>query len=92
MGAKQRAEREWWARCDAQETRGVPRTTPCPGRKAFLTLPSGTHRNPFMSPADPDFKLVAESTTDFLRWRLNGDADARKRLAEVGTNFDDRLG
>ncbi|GIF97772.1 alpha/beta hydrolase family protein [Catellatospora citrea] len=63
-----------------------------PWPKAFLTLPSGTHRNPFMSPADPDFKLVAASTTDFLRWRLNGDADARKRLAALGTDFDDHLG
>ncbi len=63
-----------------------------PWPKAFLTLPAGTHRNPFMSPADPDFDLVAESTTDFLRWRLNADADARKRLAVLGTHFDDRLG
>lgn len=63
-----------------------------PWPKAFLTLPTGTHRNPFMSPADPDFDLVAESTTDFLRWRLNGDTEARRRLAGLGTHLDDRLG
>ncbi len=62
-----------------------------PWPKAFLTLPGGTHRNPFMSPADPDFTLVATSTTDFLRWRLNGDAEARNRLAGLGSNFADRL-
>ncbi|GAA1421419.1 alpha/beta hydrolase family protein [Catellatospora coxensis] len=63
-----------------------------PWPKAFLTLPAGTHRNPFMSPADPDFARVAESTTDFLRWRLHGDSDARKRLAALGSDFNDRLG
>ncbi|MEV4416687.1 alpha/beta hydrolase [Catellatospora sp. NPDC049609] len=63
-----------------------------PWPKAFLTLPQGTHRNPFMSTFDPDWARVAEATTDFLRWRLTGDAAARARLAALGTDFEDRLG
>lgn len=63
-----------------------------PWPKAFLTLPQGTHRNPFMSTADPDHAEVAAVTTDFLRWRLAGDAAARARLAALDGDFDDQLG
>ncbi|BCJ74770.1 hypothetical protein CS0771_43140 [Catellatospora sp. IY07-71] len=63
-----------------------------PWPKAFLTLPLGTHRNPFMFTSDPDWARVADATTDFLRWRLAGDSSARTRLTALGPDFEDRLG
>ncbi len=51
-----------------------------PWPKAFLTLPGGDHAAPYLNPATPSWNVVAETTTDFLRWSLYGDAAAKKRL------------
>jgi fermentation-respiration switch protein FrsA (DUF1100 family) len=51
-----------------------------PWPKAFLTLPSGDHAAPYLNPASPSWDVVAETTTDFLRWSLYGDPAAKKRL------------
>jgi fermentation-respiration switch protein FrsA (DUF1100 family) len=51
-----------------------------PWPKAFLTLPGADHAQPYLNPAAPAWDVVAETTTDFLRWSLYGDAAAKKRL------------
>jgi fermentation-respiration switch protein FrsA (DUF1100 family) len=67
-----------------------------PWPKAFLTLPRGDHAAPYLNPATPSWDVVAETTTDFLRWSLYGDAAAKKRLGtDAGRGglgvLDDRL-
>jgi len=52
-----------------------------PWPKAFLTLPSREHTDPYLNPSDPQFDTVVAATTDFLRWRLYGDTAAAGRLA-----------
>jgi fermentation-respiration switch protein FrsA (DUF1100 family) len=57
-----------------------------PWPKAFLTMPGENHGDPYLTPSDPAFAVVATTTTDFLRWSLYGDAPAKKRLArDAGT-------
>jgi dienelactone hydrolase len=48
--------------------------------KAFLTL-LGQGHGEYLSPGRPGFDQVVETTTDFLRWRLYDDPEARERLA-----------
>jgi hypothetical protein len=43
-------------------------------------MPGENHGDPYLTPSDPAFKVVATTTTDFLRWSLYGDAAAKKRL------------
>jgi fermentation-respiration switch protein FrsA (DUF1100 family) len=67
-----------------------------PWPKAFLTLPGQDHAEPYLDQASPSWDVVAETTTDFLRWSLYGDPTARKRLgADAGHNglgvLDNRL-
>jgi dienelactone hydrolase len=50
--------------------------------KALLTLPGGNHSTPYQREASPEFKIVAASSLDFLRYTLYGDPDAKTRLAE----------
>jgi fermentation-respiration switch protein FrsA (DUF1100 family) len=47
--------------------------------KAFLTLPGAGHAD-YLRPGSPAFAPVLATVTDFLRWRLYGDAAARARL------------
>jgi len=56
----------------------VPKAWP----KAFLTLSGERHIDPYLNPGTASFTTVAASTTDFLRWRLYGDAAAKARLAK----------
>ncbi|GGM40530.1 alpha/beta hydrolase family protein [Dactylosporangium sucinum] len=53
---------------------------PLPWPKALLDLPNGDHLDPYLGPGR-DFTAVAAVTTDFLRWALRGDAQARARMA-----------
>ena len=67
-----------------------------PWPKAFLTLPGEDHAKPYLDPTNPSWDVVAETTTDFLRWSLYGDSAAKKRLgADAGHDglgvLDDRL-
>jgi len=67
-----------------------------PWPKAFLTLPGGDHARPYLDPDTPAWDVVAETTTDFLRWSLYGDTAARKRLGTDARHgglgvLDDRL-
>jgi fermentation-respiration switch protein FrsA (DUF1100 family) len=56
-----------------------------PWPRAFLTMPGENHGDPYLTPSDPAFKVVATTTTDFLRWSLYGDAAAKKRLTRDAT-------
>ncbi|MDQ0368691.1 alpha/beta hydrolase family protein [Catenuloplanes indicus] len=66
-----------------------------PWPKAMLTLPEGDHVG-VLSRGDA-FELLAATTTEFLRWSLYGDEDARERIADAATSggdiaeFDDQL-
>lgn len=51
-----------------------------PGPKAGLQLIDGSHSGPFQDSSDPAFGTVLATTTDFLRWSLDGDAGALDRL------------
>lgn len=67
-----------------------------PWPKAMLTLPEGDHGRALLNTEDESFKVVVNTTTEFLRWSLYGDAEARERLpkdAEAGgvATLDDRL-
>lgn len=67
-----------------------------PWPKAFLTLCSDNHVDPYLDHTNPAFATVANTTTDFLRWSLYGDAAAKTRLSGAGEQpkadtFEDRL-
>jgi predicted dienelactone hydrolase len=51
-----------------------------PAAKAFVELPGGTHSAPYDDGADPHAAAVRALTTDFLRWTLDGDAQALTAL------------
>ncbi|HTF10247.1 MAG TPA: alpha/beta hydrolase [Asanoa sp.] len=57
-----------------------------PWDKGFLTLP-GLNHGSYLSPGRPGFKEVMTSTTDFLRWRLDGDKHARCAPGPLRTTF-----
>jgi fermentation-respiration switch protein FrsA (DUF1100 family) len=62
--------------------------------KAFLTLPGESHVDPYLHSNSAAFRVVAPTTTDFLRWSLNGDDSAKARPAgDVGRGnvLDTRL-
>jgi fermentation-respiration switch protein FrsA (DUF1100 family) len=62
-----------------------------PEPKALLSLPKGRH---VLRDGDEGYPVVADSTVEFLRWSLYGDARAKRRLtAEVpdGARLDNRL-
>lgn len=66
-----------------------------PWGKAFITLPEADHVDPYLYPTDRHFDVVADTTTDFLRWALDGDTAARARLAADAAGYgtvEDRLG
>jgi dienelactone hydrolase len=52
--------------------------------KAFLTLSGGSHSG-LLFPGGRGFTQVADTTTDFLRWTLYGDAAALSRLPAGAT-------
>jgi dienelactone hydrolase len=67
-----------------------------PWAKAFLTL-RGRGHGEFLSPNAIGFTQTLDTTTDFLRWALYGDATARHRLATDSwlpgvTTLSDALG
>lgn len=69
-----------------------------PGPKAFVSLLGGTHSSPYDTASDPHFPTVLAVTTDFLRWALDGRADAVAALRAhadrggVAALSEDRLG
>jgi len=68
-----------------------------PWPKALLTLPDGDHGQSLLREGNRAFEVVADSTLDFWRWSLYGDAAAKRRLAEDAESaglgrLDDRLG
>ncbi|HEX5540336.1 MAG TPA: chlorophyllase [Micromonospora sp.] len=67
-----------------------------PWPKGMLSLPDGDHGQSVLRDGDPVFTVVADTTVDFLRWSIYGDAEARHRLAAhaargVLATFDDQL-
>ncbi|WP_432986076.1 alpha/beta hydrolase family protein [Dactylosporangium sp. CA-233914] len=61
-----------------------------PWAKAMLTIPGGNHNDPFLSPDNPAFQTVAESTLEFLRLELYGDQAARAAFTP-STDLDSHL-
>ncbi|GAA1841405.1 hypothetical protein GCM10009687_03420 [Asanoa iriomotensis] len=57
-----------------------------PWDKGFLTL-HGLNHGSYLSPGRPGFNEVMTSTTDFLRWRLDGDNHARCEPGPLRTAF-----
>jgi len=57
-----------------------------PWDKGFLTLPGRNHGS-YLSPGQAGFNEVMTSTTDFLRWRLDGDKYARCHTGPLRTAF-----
>ena len=57
-----------------------------PWDKGFLTL-RGLNHGSYLSPGRPGFNEVMTSTTDFLRWRLDGDEHARCSPGPLRTTF-----
>lgn len=68
-----------------------------PTPKAMIELVNGSHNGPVQQTFDPAFPTVLATTTDFLRWTLDGDAPALARLRAdaakpgVATMADDKL-
>ncbi|GGM44671.1 hypothetical protein GCM10011608_31680 [Micromonospora sonchi] len=66
-----------------------------PWPKAMLSLPNGDHGRALLRDG-PSLRVVADTTIEFLRWALYGDADARARIPAAGARngiatLDDRL-
>ncbi|MBO4206590.1 alpha/beta hydrolase family protein [Micromonospora echinofusca] len=51
-----------------------------PWPKAMLSLPDGDHGRALLRGDDRSFAVVADTTVEFLRWSLYGDAAAKRRL------------
>ena len=51
-----------------------------PWPKAMVTLPDAGHLIGLRGADDPEFRVVADATTEFLRWGLYGDPAAKRRL------------
>ncbi|HXM58995.1 MAG TPA: chlorophyllase [Candidatus Dormibacteraeota bacterium] len=67
-----------------------------PWPKAFVTLEGQGHIDPYLRADSPAFDVVAATTTDFLRWALDGDQAALARLRQEAaapglSRLDDRL-
>ncbi|MFU8872031.1 alpha/beta hydrolase family protein [Micromonospora sp. SL4-19] len=66
-----------------------------PWPKAMLSLPKGDHGRALLTDGGA-LRVVADTTVEFLRWTLYGDAAAKKRLPADATrgglaNLDDHL-
>ncbi len=66
-----------------------------PWPKAMLSLPNGDHGRALLRDG-PSLRVVADTTIEFLRWTLYGDADARARIPAAGARngiatLDNRL-
>jgi fermentation-respiration switch protein FrsA (DUF1100 family) len=66
-----------------------------PWPKAMLSLPKGDHGRALLAD-DDSLRVVSETTVEFLRWTLYGDAAAKRRLPAGATRgglatLDDRL-
>jgi dienelactone hydrolase len=59
-----------------------------PWPKAWLRLRGQGHVDPYLRAGAPAFAAVNRTTTDFLRWKLYGDAKARSRLTRDGSAND----
>ena len=64
--------------------------------KAFLTL-RGQGHGEYLTPGRPGFAQTLAATTEFLRWTLYGDPEARRDLPAAATatgvtDFADLLG
>ena len=62
-----------------------------PWPRAMLTIEEGGHTT-----TDRDFEVTAGTTTEFLRWSLYGDRDAKARIARQAARggvaeLDDKL-
>jgi dienelactone hydrolase len=67
-----------------------------PWPKAMLTLPEAGHLGGLTRDGDPEFRVVVNSTIEFLRWSLYGDPAAKRRLpqdakADGVATLDNRL-
>lgn len=77
--------------------RGRAAYAAAPTPKAMIELINGSHNGPVQQPTDPAFPTVLATTTDFLRWTLDGDTAALARLRAdaakpgVATMADDEL-
>ncbi|MET8362643.1 chlorophyllase [Micromonospora sp. NPDC005194] len=66
-----------------------------PWPKALLSLPKGDHGRALLSDA-ATLRVVSDTSVEFLRWSLYGDAEAKKRIPTDATRgdiatFDDHL-
>ncbi|PZG09644.1 chlorophyllase [Micromonospora craterilacus] len=66
-----------------------------PWPKAMLSLPNGDHGRALLSDGN-SLEVVADTTIEFLRWTLYGDADAKERIAAASApgniaTLDNRL-
>ncbi|WP_229403047.1 alpha/beta hydrolase family protein [Micromonospora okii] len=66
-----------------------------PWPKAMLSLPKGDHGRALLAD-DDSLRVVSDTTVEFLRWTLYGDAAAKRRLPTGATRgnlatLDDRL-
>jgi dienelactone hydrolase len=52
-----------------------------PWPKAMLTILDGDHGQTLLRAGNPAYEVVAGATTDFWRWTLYGDAEAKDRMA-----------
>ncbi|RUL93455.1 chlorophyllase [Verrucosispora sp. FIM060022] len=58
-----------------------------PWPKAMLSLPNGDHGRALLGNST-SLRVVADTTTEFLRWTLYGDADAKERIASAAARDD----
>ncbi|MEV6694238.1 chlorophyllase [Micromonospora sp. NPDC051196] len=58
-----------------------------PWPKAMLSLPDGDHGRALLGD-NTSLRVVADTTTEFLRWTLYGDTDAKGRIATAAARDD----
>ncbi|MDG4793775.1 chlorophyllase [Micromonospora sp. WMMD1082] len=59
-----------------------------PWPKAMLSLPDGDHGRALLRGEGAALRVVADTTTEFLRWTLYGDADAKERIPTAAARDD----
>ncbi|NLU76876.1 chlorophyllase [Micromonospora sp. HNM0581] len=59
-----------------------------PWPKAMLSLPDGDHGRALLRGEGTALRVVADTTTEFLRWTLYGDADAKTRIPAAAARDD----
>ena len=58
-----------------------------PWPKAMLSLPNGDHGRALLG-NNISLRVVADTTTEFLRWTLYGDTDAKERITTAAARDD----